>query len=220
MRKNIWILCRQHHCSWWCSRLDWLMQKQELNTKARKTHPPQKKTSIPEARHGSLPATQSKRKRERPKLPLVRNRNGYGTSSRMLQKVVASQKFPITNFGPWSKLQTCNWKPRILRIQSRTLNCNPPLQSRTSGCNQPRAAYALFYRKQSSFHCKPKPLIANPPSQLRGFEACNWGFHMFLLLPTTKYFIASRNPWLQAKILNCKPKPLIATPPLQLRIWN
>jgi hypothetical protein len=78
----------------------------------------------------------------------------------------------------------------------------------------------LFYRKQTSFHCKPKPLIANPPLQLRGFEVCNWGFHMFLLLLTTKYFIASRSPWLQAKILNCKPKPLIATPPLQLRIWN
>jgi hypothetical protein len=32
---------------------------QELNTKARKTHPKPKKTSIPEAMHGSLPATQS-----------------------------------------------------------------------------------------------------------------------------------------------------------------
>ena len=179
--------------------LDWLMQKQELNTKARKTNPKQK------MKHPRCQVFESASEAMQvfAKLPIVRNRNCLKNAL----KCRCEPEPPITNFGPWSKSQTCNWKPGILRIQSRALDCKPALQSRTSGCNQGLLTHCST--ENTIFHCKPKPLVATP--LLQEFEAR--GFLMFLLLPTTKKLhhkpkssIATQN-----KIFKCNPKSLNAT---------
>ena len=59
---------------------------------------------------------------------------------------------------------------------------------------QPRFAHALFYRKQTSFHCKPKPLVANPL------------LHLGIRSPRISHVSSAAN-----HKLHHKPKPAILT---------
>ena len=166
--------------------LDWLMQKQELNTKARKTNPKQK------MKHPRCQAFESASEAMQvfAKLPIVRNRNCLKNAL----KCRCEPEPPYHKLWPLIQISDLQLKTRNPKNSKPSPRLQTPFAIEDLGL-QPRSAHTLFYRKQTSFHCKPKPLVATP--LLQEFEAR--GFLMFLLLPTKKNFITNRNLQLQPK---------------------
>ena len=176
------------------------MQKQELNTKARKTNPKQK------MKHPRCQAFESASEAMQvfAKLPIVRNRNCLKNAL----KCRCEPEPPYHKLWPLIQISDLQLKTRNPK------NSKPSPRLQTPFCNRgPRVATKVCSRivlqKNTSFHCKPKPLVATP--LLQEFEAR--GFLMFLLLPTTKKLhhkpkssIATQN-----KIFKCNRKSLNAT---------
>ena len=197
-----------HHCSWRCFPPRLTNAKPKLNTKARKTQPKQK------MKHPRFQAWES------PSTAMQVCKITDSKKQKLLGDILKNaSKCRCEPQPPYHKL----WPLiQISDLQSKTKNpknSKPSPQLQTSFAIkdlglQSRFAHALFYRKQTNFHCKPKPLVANPLLHLR---IRNPRISHVSSAANHKQIITNRNPQLQPtiliwnQILTCNPKSLNAT---------
>ena len=166
--------------------LDWLMQKQELNTKARKTNPKQK------MKHPRCQAFESASEAMQvfAKLPIVRNRNCLKNAL----KCRCEPEPPYHKLWPLIQISDLQLKTRNPKKSKPSPRLQTPFAIEDLGL-QPRFATALFYRKHQ-LSLQTKTLSCNPPfARIRS--------------PRISHVSSAANhkkTSSQTEILNCNPK--------------
>ena len=131
-----------------------------------------------------------------PKITISKKQKQLGDILKNASKSRCEPEIPYHKLWPLIRIADLQLKTKNPKNSKPSPQLQPPFAIEDLGL-QPRAAHALFYRKQTSFHCKPKPLIANPPLQLRIWS---------LQLRISHVFSAANH-----KKLHCKPTSLIAS---------
>ena len=125
-----------------------------------------------------------------PKITISKKQKQLGDILKNASKSRCEPEIPYHKLWPLIRIADLQLTTKNPKNSKPSPQLQPPFAIEDLGL-QPRAAHALFYRKQTSFHCKPKPLIATPPFAIKDLKPKD---RMFLLRPTTKNFITSRNP--------------------------
>ena len=148
---NILILCRQHHCSWWCSRLDWLVEYAGT-----KTHPKQKKNINPRGQAWESASNAIQTQKRAPKITISTSKSRW------------EPEIPYHKLWPLIQIADLQLKTKNPKNSKPNPQLQPPFAIEDLGLQPTKGCLCIVLQKTNKFSLQAKTLNCKPPFAMKG----------------------------------------------------
>lgn len=158
--KNILILCRQHHCSWWCSRLDWLMQKHKSWIRRHEKLTPNKKKNInPRGQAWESASNAIQTQKRAPKITISKKQKRLWDIRKNASKSRCEPEIPYHKLWPLIQIADLQLKTKNPKNSKPSPQLQPPFAIEDLGLQPTKGCSCIVLQKTNKLSLQAKTLI-------------------------------------------------------------